>query len=34
MVAHNLLKRKVNIPIYTISEIDKMSQTKIDQLAK
>ena len=34
MMAHNLLIRKVNIPIYAISEIDKMSQDKINKLAK
>jgi hypothetical protein len=34
MMAYNLLKNKVNIPNYTIYEIDKMSQKDIDQLAK
>jgi hypothetical protein len=34
MMAYNLLKNKVNIPNYTIYEINKMSQKDIDQLAK
>lgn len=34
MIAYNLLKRKVNIPNYTIYEIDKLYQNEIDQLAK
>jgi hypothetical protein len=34
MIAHNLLIKKVNIPNYTIGEIDNMSQIEIDKLAK
>ena len=34
MIAYNLLITKVNIPNYTVYEIDKMSQNEIDQLAK
>jgi hypothetical protein len=34
MMAYNLLKNKVNIPNYTIYELNKLSQDEIDQLAK
>jgi len=34
MIAHNLLLRKINIPNYSIHEINKMSQIEINQLAK
>jgi hypothetical protein len=34
MTAYNLLLRKINIPNYTIGEIDNMSQIEIDKLAK
>ena len=34
LMAYNLLIRKVNIAIYSIFEIDNMSQIKINQLAK
>ena len=34
MMAHNLLIKKVNIPIYTTYEIDNMSQVEINKLAK
>ena len=34
MMAYNLLKRNINIPNYTTSEINKMSQPQINQLAK
>lgn len=34
MIAHNLLKTKVDIPNYTIYEIDKLSQNQIDKLSK
>ena len=34
MIAYNLLKRKVNIPNYTIYEIDKMTQVEIEKLSK
>jgi hypothetical protein len=34
MIAHNLLINKVDIPHYTIDEIDNMSQDKINQLSK
>ena len=34
LIAHNLLISKVNIPNYTIDEIDNMSQDQIDELAK
>lgn len=34
MMAYNLLKNKVDVPNYTIYEINKLSQVKIDQLAK
>jgi len=34
MIAHNLLIKKVNIPYYTIDDIDNMSQVEINQLAK
>jgi len=33
-MAHNLLIRNINIPNYTMNEINKMSQTEINQLAK
>jgi hypothetical protein len=34
MIAHNLLIKKVNIPYYTIYQIDNMSQDEINKLAK
>ena len=34
MMAHNLLLRNINIPNYTTSEINKLSQTEINKLAK
>jgi len=34
MIAHNLLIRKVEIPNYTFSQINNMSQIEIDELAK
>lgn len=34
IIAYNLLKQKINIPNYTNYEIDKMSQTKLNELAK
>jgi len=34
LIAHNLFVRKVNIPSYTIQEIDNMSPNEISQLAK
>jgi hypothetical protein len=34
MIAYNLIKNKIIIPNYTIYEIDKLYQNKIDQLAK
>jgi len=34
LIAHNLFVRKVDIPSYTIQEIDNMSQIEINQLAK
>ena len=34
MIAHNLLLNQVNIPNYTINEIDNMSQNEINKLAK
>ena len=34
IIAHNLFIKKVNIPNYTINEIDNMSQIEIDKLAK
>jgi len=34
LIAHNLFVRKIDIPIYTIQEIDNMSQNEINQLAK
>lgn len=34
LIAHNLFVRKVNIPNFTIQEIDNMSQNEINQLAK
>jgi len=34
MMAYNLLINKVNIPYYTISDIDNMSQIEINDLAK
>jgi len=34
LIAHNLFVRKVNIPNYSIYEIDNMSQNEINQLAK
>jgi len=34
IIAYNLLKSKVNIPNYTLYEIDKMSQNELNQLAK
>ena len=33
-MAHNLLVRKINIPNYTTSQINKMSQNQINDLAK
>jgi hypothetical protein len=34
MIAHNLLKKKINIPNFTIYQIDNMKQFEIDELAK
>ena len=34
MIAHNLSLKRINIPNFTVSEIDNMSQIEIDQLAK
>jgi hypothetical protein len=34
LIAHNLIVNNVNIPSYTIQEIDNMSQIEINQLAK
>jgi hypothetical protein len=34
MIAHNLLINKINIPYYTIDEINNMSQKEINKLAK
>jgi len=34
MIAHNLIIRKINIPNFTIYQIDSMSQFQIDELAK
>ena len=34
MIAHNLLIRKINISHYSVHEINKMSQVKINKLAK
>jgi hypothetical protein len=34
MIAYNLLKKKVNIPNFTIYQIDNMKQFEIDELAK
>jgi hypothetical protein len=34
MIAHNLLKRKINIPNYTTYQIDNMSQKEINEIAK
>jgi len=34
LIAHNLFVRKVNIANYTISQIDNMSQSEINKLAK
>ena len=34
MIAHNLLLRKIDIPNYSIYQIDNMSQNEIDNLAK
>ena len=34
MIAHNLIKNKVNIPNFTIYQIDNMHQFEIDELAR
>jgi len=34
MIAHNLLIQKVNIPHYTVDDIDSMSQQEVNNLAK
>jgi len=34
MIAHNLLVNKINIPHFTIDEIDNMTQNEINKLAK
>jgi len=34
IIAHNLLQNKVNVPYHTIEEIDNMTQSEINQLAK
>jgi hypothetical protein len=34
MIAHNLLINKINIPNFTIDDIDNMTQVEINQLAK
>ena len=34
LIAYNLLIRKINIPNYTVYEIDNMSQIEIDKLSK
>ncbi len=34
MIAHNLVVNKINIPYYSIYDIDDMSQVKINELAK
>src|SRR5674476_445856 len=34
MIAHNLLIKKINIPNFTVYQIDNMQQFQIDELAK
>lgn len=34
LIAHNLLIKKINIPNFTVYQIDNMSQDEIDKLAK
>ena len=34
LIAHNLLKLKIKVPSYTISQIDNMPQSEINKLAK